>query len=93
MTIQSKLSRRLNDDYLTAKKEKEILNKAKKIKSMIEELDLERTQLEGKAQELSHKIAVLQETYDAIEEEFESPDPEEMEKLLSLDISLLAVIS
>ena len=87
--MASKLSQRLNNDYLTAEKEKQILNKAKTIRTKIDALELEINSHDEKMRAAQRKQNLLSKTFDAIEEEFESPDPETMEKLLALDIDLL----
>ena len=87
--MKSRLSQRLDSDYLTAKKEKQIVDKAKAIRAKIDALESEINSHDEKMRAAQRKQNLLSKTFDAIEEEFESPDPETMEKLLALDIDSL----
>lgn len=87
--MASKLSQRLNNDYLTAEKEKQILDRAKQVKSMIDSLTKERDELHSKELDLSKRIDFLNTHYDLLENEFECPDPETMEDILAMDLEVI----
>ena len=87
--MKSRLSQRLGNAYLTIEKEQEILNKAVITKAKIDELANEIDELDKEIEAKKNRMRSLQEHFDRIEEEFESPDPETMDKLLAIDVSTI----